>query len=111
MQVEYTGRQTEVPEAIKALAERKLRKLSRVLRGITHVHVILGVDKHRHLAEVSVRSPRRSLAARNVTGDLGISLATVLDKLIRQAKRHNGKRQERKRRLPARAAARSGASG
>ena len=107
MQVEYTGRQTEVPEEIRALAERKLKKLSRVLRGITHVHVILGVDKHRQVAEVSVRSPRRNLAARDETGDLGVSLATVLDKLIRQAKRHNGKRQQRKRRLPARAAARS----
>ena len=105
MQVEYTGRQTRVPEEIKALAERKLRKLSRLLRGITHVHVILGVDKHRHLAEVSVRSPRRNLAARDVTSDLGVSLATVLDKLIRQAQRYNGKRQERKRRLPARAEA------
>ncbi len=102
MQVEYTGRQTEVPDAIKALAERKLKKLSRVLRGITHVHVILGVDKHRHLAEVSVRSPRRSLAARDVTRDLGVSLAAVLDKLIAQAKRLSGKRQERKRRAPAR---------
>jgi putative sigma-54 modulation protein len=107
MQVEYTGRQTEVSEEIRALAERKLKKLSRVLRGITHVHVIIGVDKHRHLAEVSVRSPRWSLAARDETGDFAVSLATVLDKLIRQAKRHNGKRQERKRRLPARAAARS----
>jgi len=102
MQVEYTGRQTEVPDAIKALAERKLKKLSRVLRGITHVHVILGVDKHRHLAEVSVRSPRRSLAARGVTRDLGVSLAAVLDKLIAQAKRLSGKRQERKRRALAR---------
>jgi len=104
MQVEYTGRQTEVPAPIRALAERKLKKLSRVLRGITHVHVILGVDKHRHLVEVSVRSPHRSLAARDVTRDLGVSLAAVLDKLIAQAKRHTGKRQERKRRAPARTA-------
>jgi len=105
MQVEYTGRQTEVPDELKALAERKLKKLARVLRGITHVHIILTVDKHRHQAEVSARSPRRSLAARQQTGDLGVSLATVFDKLIRQAKRHTGKRQERKRRVPARAAA------
>jgi putative sigma-54 modulation protein len=107
MQVEYTGRQTRVPEEIKDLAERKLRKLARVLRGITHVHVILGVDKHRHLAEVSVRSPHRSLAARDETGDLGTSLATVLDKLIRQAQRHTGKRHERKRRVPSRTPART----
>ena len=109
MQVEYTGRQTEVPDEIKALAERKLKKLARFLRGITHVHVVLTVDKHRHLAEVSVRSPRRRLAAVQEARDLGTSLAGVLDRLIRQAKRHVGKRQERKRRLPARAAAQPGA--
>ena len=110
MQVEYTGRQTEVSDEIRALAERKLKKLARVLRGITHVHVILAVDKHRHLAEVSVRSPRRSLAASKQSDDLGVSLASVIDKLIRQAKRHTGKRQERKRRTtPPRATAQPGA--
>jgi len=105
MQVEYTGRQTPVSKEIKALAERKLRKLAKVLPGITTVHVILAVDKHRRRAEVSVRSPRRSLAAHDETSDLGTSLATVLEKLIRQAKRYTGKRQERKRRPAARASA------
>src|SRR5438128_10211896 len=101
MQVEYTGRQTEVPDELKALAERKLKKLARVLRGITHVHIILTVDKHRHQAEVSARSPRRSLAARAQTRDLAVSLATVFAKLIRPAKRHTRTRQERTRRGPA----------
>jgi putative sigma-54 modulation protein len=105
MQVEYTGRQTPVSRAIRALAERKLRKLAKVLPGITRVHVILAADKHRRRAEVSVQSPRRSLAAEDETADLGASLAAVLDKLIRQAKRFTGKRQERKRRPPARAGA------
>jgi ribosome hibernation promoting factor len=107
MLVEYTGRQTAVSKEIRALAERKLRKLARVLPGITNVHVILAVDKHRRRAEVSVRSPRRSLAAHDETEDLGVSLSTVLEKLIAQAKRHTGKRQERKRRPAARAAARA----
>jgi putative sigma-54 modulation protein len=98
MTIEYTGRQTEVSQQLKALAERKLRKLSRTLRGITHVHVILSVDKHRKIAEVSVHSPHLDLTAREQSPELAVSLATVLDKLERQAQRQLGKWRERKRR-------------
>jgi putative sigma-54 modulation protein len=99
MTIEYTGRQTEVPQRLKALAERKLRKLARTLRGITHVHVTLSADKHRKIAEVSVHSPHLDLTATEQSADLGASLATVLDKLTRQAQRQLGKRRERKRRV------------
>ena len=85
MRVEYTGRRTEVPAEVRRLGDRKLRKLARVLRGITDVHVILAVDKHRHIAEVTVHSPRLDLTATEESGDLAVSLRTVMDKLIRQA--------------------------
>jgi putative sigma-54 modulation protein len=98
MTIEYTGRHTEVPQRLKALAERKLRKLGRLLPGITHVHVILAVDKHRRIAEVSVHSPHLDLSASEESGELAVSLATVLDKLERQAQRQLGKWRERKRR-------------
>lgn len=102
MKIEYTGRQTEVPSELRALAEKKLKKLSRVLHGITDAHVVLAADKRRHIAEVSVRSPRLVLAATEASADPGNSLATVLEKLTRQAQRQMGKRQERKRRGPVR---------
>ena len=105
MQIDFTGRGTEVPEEIKGLAERKLSKLQKVLRGISHVHVILIADKHRQIAEVSVQSPHLSLTAAEESGDLGGSLATVIEKLTRQAQRHTGKLRERKRRGAARTTA------
>jgi putative sigma-54 modulation protein len=105
MQVEFTGRQTDVPASVRALVERKLRKLSRVLHAINHVHVILSADKHRQIAEVTVQSPHLTLAAQEESGDLFASLSTVMDKLTRQAERHVGKRRERRRRAPARATA------
>jgi len=104
MTIEYTGRQTEVPKPLRTLAERKLKKLSRVLPGITHVHVILSLDKHRKIAEVSVHSRNLDLTATEITNDLGLSLATVIDKLTRQAQRHRGKIRERKRRATPRSA-------
>ncbi len=102
MRIEYTGRQTEVPKEFRALAERKLRKLARVLHGITDAHVVLAADRHRLVAEVSVRSPQLVLAATEASADAGASLTAVIEKLTHQAQRQMGKRHERRRRGPAR---------
>jgi putative sigma-54 modulation protein len=98
LQIEYTGRHTEVTPALRSLAEKKLAKLSKVLHGITNVHVIFVVDKHRHVAELTVHSPHLDLAAAEESGDLTTSLSTVMDKLTRQAQKRVGKIRERKRR-------------
>ena len=37
MRVEYTGRHMDVPDKVRRLGERKLRKLAKHLRGITDV--------------------------------------------------------------------------
>ena len=108
MQIEFTGRRTEVPARLKAAAERKLKKLARDLRGITHVHVVFSVSRHRQIAEVTVHCRRRlALRARDEGPDLSAALTTVMDKLTRQAHRHLGKRQERKRAAAAPARAES----
>jgi ribosome hibernation promoting factor len=101
MQIEYTGRQTEVSAGLRALAERKLRKLARVLPRITHVHVVLAGDKHRKVAEVSVQSKHLTLTAAEESGDMSASLSTVMDKLERQAERRLGRLRQRHRGLPA----------
>lgn len=105
MRIEYTGRQMGVAPELRAAFERRLRKLVRVLPSITHVHVVLAIDKHRESAEVTVQSPHLSLAAAEEGHDAGQLLATVVDRLTRQAERHVGKWRERKRRAPARARA------
>jgi ribosomal subunit interface protein len=101
MQIEFTARRTEIPARLRAAAERRLKKLARNLRGITHAHVVFSVTRHRQIAEVTVQCRRRlALRARNEGPDLATALGTVMDKLTRQAHRHLGKRQERKRRNP-----------
>ena len=98
MQIEYTGRHAEVTEAHRQLAQKKVAKLGKVLHGITRVHVILTVDKHREIAEVTVHSSHLDLAAVEDTGDFDTSLATVFEKLHRQAQKRVGKLRARKRR-------------
>jgi putative sigma-54 modulation protein len=96
LRVEYTGRHVEVPAEIRRLGDRKLRKLSRALPGITDVRVILSTDRHRQKAEVSVHSRHLDLTANESSGDHALSLSTALDKLIRQAEKRVGKRRVRK---------------
>jgi putative sigma-54 modulation protein len=97
LKIEFTGRQTEVPPEIRRLAERKLQKLARVLPGITSAHVTVAADKHRQIAEVSIRSKRLDLTAQETSSDLGASLSTVMSRLTRQVQRHLGRLRERKR--------------
>ena len=105
MRVEYTGRHTEVPREVRALGDRRIAKLAKVLHGMTDVHVVLTSDDHRRIAEVTVRSKNLDLTAAEEGHDLLACMTTVMDKLIRQAQRHTGKRRERKRRSPARGTA------
>jgi putative sigma-54 modulation protein len=95
MRIEFTGRQTEVAEPLRKLAERRVQKLSRVLHRITRVHVILTSDKHRQGAEVTVHSAHVDLTATDVTGDLGASLAAAFEKIERQAAHHVGRLRRR----------------
>jgi putative sigma-54 modulation protein len=98
MRIEFTGRQIEVPEALRRLGERWLKKLERVLPGITRAHVILSTERRRQVAEVTVRSPHLDLAAQQASPDLGSSLSAAFEKLERQARHRVGKRLDRKRR-------------
>ncbi|HZM51943.1 MAG TPA: ribosome-associated translation inhibitor RaiA [Vicinamibacteria bacterium] len=96
MRVVFTGRHMDVHDSVRRLGDRKVRKLARILRGITDVHVILTADKRRVSAEVNVHSPHLDLAATEQSDDAAVALSAVMDKLTRQAERHVGKMRVRK---------------
>jgi putative sigma-54 modulation protein len=96
MKIEFTGRQTDIPDEVRRLAERKLQKVGKLLPAVTRAHVILAADKHRQVAEVSVHSRQLDLAAVEVTTNPRLSVAGAIDKLLRQAQRQHARRRERK---------------
>jgi putative sigma-54 modulation protein len=96
MKIEFTGRQTEVTPAVRRLAESKLQKLSRLLPAVTRAHVILTADKHRLIAEVSVRARNADLSATAVTNDARLSVADAISRLERQAEKLRARRKVRK---------------
>jgi putative sigma-54 modulation protein len=98
MNLDITGRHIEITPALRDFTEEKLRKLEKLLDGPLEIHVVLGIEKHRHTAEIQVKSRTTVISGTEETGDLYASIGEVVDKLERQAKKHKEKRQNRRQR-------------
>ena len=98
MRIDFTGRQMEVSPDSRQYTEERLRKLSRVLRDRFDIHVILTAEKHRRIAEITLKIRDHTLVGVEVTGDARSSINGALDKLERQAVRLLARRRTRKRR-------------
>jgi len=93
MKVIFTGRHVEVSEALRTFAEERFQKMTTYLDDIIDVHVTLSVEKHRHMAEVSVKTRAAEFLASTETDDMYASLSQALEKLETQAHKHAGKQQ------------------
>ena len=101
MQVEYTGRQVEITPAIKEFTENHLRKIRKILGEAIDVHVILTVEKYRHIAEINLKSRSFKFNGLEETHDMYSSINAVLEKIERQALKHKGKKIAKKRKVAA----------
>jgi len=98
MQVHITGRQVAITPALRKFAEEKLKKVEKLLGGSIEAHVVLVVEKRRHLAEIQVKSRTALLSGAEETEDLYASIGDVVEKLERQALKHKEKLANRKKR-------------
>ncbi len=88
MQLSVKGKNLEVTDAIRAYAEEKVGRMERYLDHIVSGTVFLGVEKHRQLAEVTLRVRDLTIRAEESTDDLYTSIDLVAEKLERQIVRY-----------------------
>ncbi len=98
MKIDITGRQTDVTPALRQFAEEKLQKLRKLLEDPIEAHVVLSIMKHRHIAEIQIKSRSVVLSGTEETTDLYASIGEVVDKLERQALKHKEKIHDHKHR-------------
>lgn len=103
MNVDIVGRQVEITSELRDFVHEKLQKLGRLLGEPLDVHVVLHIEKHRHFAEMQLKSRTAVLTGTEETDDLFASIAQVADKLERQALKRKEKVTERRRREGTRA--------
>jgi putative sigma-54 modulation protein len=88
MQLSVKGRNLEVTDALRAYAEEKVQRMTRYLEQIVSATVILSVEKHRQIAEVTLRVRDLTIRAEESTDDLYSSIDLVAEKLERQILRY-----------------------
>lgn len=96
MQVSVTFRHVDATPALKSHAEEKVGRLRKYLHRPGDAHVILSVEKDRHIAEITWQADHESLFAKEVTGDLYSAIDLAVSKLEHQAQRLKQKREEHK---------------
>ncbi len=101
MGVECTGRNVEVTESLKELAQERAQRLERHLGGPASVRIVLSHEKHRFGAEIIATHRRRRWKAQEETGDPRVAVALAFEKIDAQAKKDSEKRRDRKHRSPA----------
>lgn len=87
MQVSVTFRQIEPSEALKNYVTDRLKKFKRYLDGPIEAHVVLGLEKFRHLADVTIDSNGRIIKGREENADMYAAIDLVMDKIDMQLKR------------------------
>jgi putative sigma-54 modulation protein len=98
MPIDYTGRQVEISADLRRYTQERLRKIVRLLGGQFDLHVILTAEKHRRIAELTLKFHDRTVVGVEETGDIRVSINGAIDKLARQAVRLLDRRRTGKRR-------------
>jgi putative sigma-54 modulation protein len=87
MQISVTFRQLEPSEALKNYVTDRLNKFKRYLDGPVEAHVVLGLEKFRHLADVTIDSNGRIIKGREENADMYAAIDLVMDKIDMQLKK------------------------
>ncbi len=96
MDIITTARRFDLTPQVREHAEKRLQKLGRYFDHIQEVHIVLAQEKHRQIAEVTVRANGTELISREETHDMVSSIDRVVDRLEKQIKKVNARLKDRK---------------
>ena len=94
MQISVTFRQIEPSDALKNYVTDRLSKFKRYLEGPVEAHVVLGLEKFRHLADVTIDSNGRIIKGKEENTDMYAAIDLVMDKIDMQLKKFRDKQRD-----------------
>ncbi|HEX8071323.1 MAG TPA: ribosome-associated translation inhibitor RaiA [Pyrinomonadaceae bacterium] len=86
MKFEYTGRHVDVTPALRRHVEEHFSKIDQIFNDTTaSAHVIMEVEKNRHMGEILVHWRGETLTARDINADMYQALTRAIAKIEKQA--------------------------
>ena len=99
MQIAVTFRHMETDERVKAYVKGKVEKLQKYIENPREVHVVLSVEKFRHIAEITIAGNGGAFNSQGRDNDLHAAIDQMVDKMERQI-RERRQKVRRKRATP-----------
>ncbi|MBN2169981.1 MAG: ribosome-associated translation inhibitor RaiA [Candidatus Krumholzibacteriota bacterium] len=87
MQITVTGKKLDLTPAIRSYAEEKIGRLDKFVDGVREAHVLLRVEKHRHIAEATLRGKSADFSGKEHSEDLYAAIDRLADKLESQMRK------------------------
>jgi putative sigma-54 modulation protein len=91
MQVAVTFRHMETDEGVKAYVKGKVEKLRKYIENPREVHVVLAVEKFRHIAEITIVGNGGAFNSQGRDNDLYAAIDQMVDKMERQIRERREK--------------------
>lgn len=88
MTLTVAGRHIKITDAIEEHLEAKIEKTIKHWADSGDIHVALSVEKHRHLAEITVKTKGSTVHGNHETDDLYKAIDEALDKVEKQLRKH-----------------------
>jgi putative sigma-54 modulation protein len=96
MRLQITTRHYDLPADLKSLTEERLTKLKRFFDQIIDVNLVLSTEKHRHHAEVTLRTVGHDWVGTAEAGDMRTAIDDAVDRIEIQLKKHKDRLTDRK---------------
>jgi len=96
MKITVTFRHVEPTAELRSYVEEKAYKVKKYFDSPVDAHIVLGVEKFRHIADVTLSVDGNKIKAVEQTGDMYSSVDKVMDKIEQQLKRMLSRKREYK---------------
>ncbi len=96
MDISVTFRRMQPTESLRTYAEEKVSKIKRYLDFPLEAHVVLSVEKFRHIADVTLSVNGTWIKGIEETDDMYSAIDQVMDKLEKQVKKYLSKIRNRR---------------
>jgi len=88
MKVNITARHIVLTPALRKYAQKRLGHISKLTNRVTSANIVFNVEKDRHIAEVTIGVSKNKINAKAIAGDMYAAMDLVIDKVVKQLKRH-----------------------
>lgn len=88
MQITVTFRHMDTAHGLRNYVEEKVARVKKYINRPIEANVILSLEKHRHIAEISIIANRVVINGKEEAGDMYSSIDLVMDKIERQLRKY-----------------------